>query len=485
MLGQRWWLAWQRALPRQACSLLVLGRQPPDPGLAGAASQDALRHNLAPVDAASAVPLARWDLEDQAAVLGTNPARRAASARVAAPMHGLNAPRPLTNAGSVSRFSVFLDEVDLFDATAFATSEAEAALMDPQQRLLLEAAAETLLQVRWCHLRAPLGKQVNQVPLPGRPEASRWLRMWQAPAYLSASPPPSMASWHRRAGRMYVSPWSALHLCAPLAWEPSAQQPAGPLCALPQKHLRSFAPYSATGHLTSSVAAGRISYSFGMRGPSLPVDTVCSSSLVRHVTMPAAMHSTRVWQPAASRFLPARPVCSLHLAFSALRLGHCPAAVNAAANLLLTPNTTAMTQKAGMLAPDGRCKTLSPAADGYARADACSAMLLLPPTASAAQGGQLVQLAAVVGTAVNQDGRSSSLTAPNGPSQQAVVRVALAAGGLAAAQVAALQMHGTGGPAALCAFPFAIWLPGAPEACLAQAMVSCTALRRHFSGRPH
>src|SRR5579875_767527 len=50
----------------------------------------------------------------------------------------------------------------------------------------------------------------------------------------------------------------------------------------------------------------------------------------------------------------------------------------------------------------------------------------------------------LAGTAVNQDGRSSSLTAPNGPSQQAVLRSALAAGDVAAHGIAALEMHGTG-----------------------------------------
>ncbi len=49
----------------------------------------------------------------------------------------------------------------------------------------------------------------------------------------------------------------------------------------PQRHMHGFTPYSATGYLTSSVAAGRLSYTFGLKGPSLPVDTVCSSSLVR------------------------------------------------------------------------------------------------------------------------------------------------------------------------------------------------------------
>lgn len=134
--------------------------------------------------------------------------------------------------------------------------------------------------------------------------------------------------------------------------------------------------------------------------------------------------------------------CSLHIAFSSVALGQCTSAVNAGVNLLLTPNTTAMTQKAGMLALDGRCKTLSPAADGYARADACGVMLLLPAAAVGGSGG--ASLAVLAGTAVNQDGRSSTLTAPNGPAQQAVVRTALAAGGQEPAAVSALQMHGTG-----------------------------------------
>ena len=96
-----------------------------------------------------------------------------------------------------------------------------------------------------------------------------------------------------------------------------------------------------------------------------------------------------------------------------------------------------------MLALDGRCKTLSPSADGYARADACGIMLMLP-TESVAAGATDSVLAAVAGTAVNQDGRSSTLTAPNGPAQQEVLRAALASSRVLPADLAALQMHGTG-----------------------------------------
>lgn len=52
----------------------------------------------------------------------------------------------------------------------------------------------------------------------------------------------------------------------------------------------------------------------------------------------------------------------------------------------------------------------------------------------------------VQGSAINQDGRSSSLTAPNGPSQNALVSSALSAAELAPADVAAIAVHGTGTP---------------------------------------
>ncbi len=106
----------------------------------------------------------------------------------------------------------------------------------------------------------------------------------------------------------------------------------------------------------------------------------------------------------------------------------------------------------GMLAPDGRCKTLDAAADGYVRSEAALAIVLRAIdslTAAATEGGGLhASMGAVVlllGSAVNQDGRSSSLTAPNGPSQQALFRAAAASGSLPASRVNLLSMHGTGG----------------------------------------
>ena len=172
-------------------------------------------------------------------------------------------------------------------------------------------------------------------------------------------------------------------------------------------------PASPTGSAIS-VAAGRLSYTFGLRGPCASVDTACSSSLV-----------------------------ATHFAAAALREGSCAAALVSGVKLILTPSLSAMFTRAGMLAPDGRCKTLDAAADGYVRGEALAAALLhaLPGGNGGAPSWALALLA---GSAVNQDGRSSGLTAPNGPAQQEVVRAALAAAGLSPADVGVLQMHGTG-----------------------------------------
>jgi acyl transferase domain-containing protein len=169
--------------------------------------------------------------------------------------------------------------------------------------------------------------------------------------------------------------------------------------------------YSATGGALS-VASGRLAFTYGMRGAALSVDTACSSSLV-----------------------------ATHFVAGQLKGGLSAAGMAAGVGLLLSPNPTGMFQKAGMLAPDGRCKTLDAAADGYVRAEAAGVLLLQAYAAGSAPSGSL---AIVAGSAVNQDGRSSSLTAPNGPAQQDVLRAALADGGLAPADLTGLQLHGTG-----------------------------------------
>ena len=170
--------------------------------------------------------------------------------------------------------------------------------------------------------------------------------------------------------------------------------------------------YMGTGNDTCA-AAGRLSYSLGLTGPSLSVNTACSSSLV-----------------------------ATHLACESLRNRSCNMALAGGVNLTLIPDIYVVFSKAGMLSPDGRCKTFDAAANGYVRGEGGGIVVLKRLSDAIAEGDDV--LAIIRGSAVNQDGRSSGLTVPNGPAQQAVVQQALDNSGLLPSQVGYVEAHGTG-----------------------------------------
>ena len=162
-----------------------------------------------------------------------------------------------------------------------------------------------------------------------------------------------------------------------------------------------------------SVASGRLSYLLGLKGPSLSVDTACSSSLV-----------------------------AVHLACQALRARECSMAIAGGVNVILAPETTVALSQAQMMSPDGLCRAFDERANGFVRAEGCGVVLLKPLDRAQADGDPI--LAVIRGTALNQDGASSSLTVPNGPSQEALMRRALEEADRTAMQVGYVEAHGTG-----------------------------------------
>ncbi len=253
-----------------------------------------------------------------------------------------------------ARYGGFLDRVDGFDAALFGISPREAVSLDPQQRLLLEVAWEAFENAG------------------------------VAPDGVSGAP-----------GGVFLGITTSDYGGLQLAGSPA-----------------DITAYFGTG-TALSVAAGRLSYFFGLNGPSLAIDTACSSSLV-----------------------------AVHLAAQSLRRGECRFAIAGGVNLMLRPEPTVNFCRARMLSADGRCKTFDAAADGYSRGEGAGIVVLERLSDALASGKRV--LAVILGSAINQDGRSSGLTVPNGVSQETLIREALGNARVSARDVDYVEAHGTG-----------------------------------------
>jgi len=173
-------------------------------------------------------------------------------------------------------------------------------------------------------------------------------------------------------------------------------------------------PYDGTGS-TFSMAAGRLSYFYGFRGPSLALDTACSSALV-----------------------------ATALAVESLQRGACDLALGGGVNLMLDPKTTQAMCAIQALSAKGRCSTFSAEADGYIRSEGCGVIVLKRLSDAVAAGDDIK--AVLRSAVVNHDGRSSGLTVPSGPAQQEAIRDALDRAGLRPTDIDYVEAHGTGTP---------------------------------------
>lgn len=164
-----------------------------------------------------------------------------------------------------------------------------------------------------------------------------------------------------------------------------------------------------------SVIANRLSFLLQIQGASMAIDSTCSSALV-----------------------------ALHLAGQSLRSGESELAIVGGIQLNLSPDEFIVLSLAGLLSPDGRCKTFDAKANGYGRGEGCGVVVIKLLEDAIADGDRV--LAVIRGSAVNQNGLSNGLTAPNGLAQQAVISKALAHAGVTPDRVSYVETHGTGTP---------------------------------------
>ena len=260
-------------------------------------------------------------------------------------------PVPGTRGRTPARQAGFVDGLDLFDASFFGISPREAAHMDPQHRMLLEVGWEAL--------------EDAGVPL------------------------------ERAAGEgtgVFVG---------------IASSEYGSL-----QTTESLGTHSSTG-VASCMAANRLSFAFDLRGPSVSVDTACSSALV-----------------------------AVHLACQSLRSGETTLALAGGVNALVDPSTFVGFSQLSMLSPDSRCYAFDERANGFVRGEGAGVLVLEPLSRALANGDRVYALLLATGT--NQDGHSQGLTFPSLASQEALLAEVSERAGVAPSAFRFVEAHGTG-----------------------------------------
>ncbi len=256
---------------------------------------------------------------------------------------------------SIAKRGGFIDGLDQFDPQFFGISPREAPYVDPQHRLLLETA---------------------------------WEAMEDAGQVLDLENGTDIAVFvgvsHNDYQIIQGTPWDS----------------------------SGISPHSPTGS-AHSIAANRISYCFNLRGPSVALDTACSSALT-----------------------------AVHVACDHIRAGRCSTALAGGVTIMVTPGGFIGFSQASMLSPDGHCKAFAASANGFVRGEGAG-MVMLKALDEAIKDGDPIH-AVIMGTSVNQDGHTNGISLPSPEAQARLVRDACADAGIDPKEVGFVEAHGTG-----------------------------------------
>jgi acyl transferase domain-containing protein len=253
-----------------------------------------------------------------------------------------------------------LEGVDLFDAPFFGFSEDEAVVTDPQQRVFLECA-------------------------------------WQALEDGGYDPD----AFRGRIG-LFAGATISTYLLNILWPRPAAMEAVGRARAVMRNDLNFLATLAA--------------YKLNLRGPSISVQTACSTSLV-----------------------------AVHLACQSLLNGECDMALAGAVSISVPQIACHEYREGGITSPDGHCRAFDARAQGTVGGSGCGLVLLKRLDDALAHRDHIH--AVIRGSAINNDGsRKVGYTAPSVQGQAAAVREALAVSGVPAHSIGYVEAHGTGTP---------------------------------------
>lgn len=175
-----------------------------------------------------------------------------------------------------------------------------------------------------------------------------------------------------------------------------------------------IAAHTATGTMMT-LLSNRLSYFFDFRGPSMSVDTACSSSLV-----------------------------TVHLACRSLAFGETNLALAGGALLHMTPQYTVAESKGGFLSPEGRSCTFDAEANGYVRAEGVG-LVVLKRLCDALRDNDPIH-AVIIGSGVNQDGRTNGITVPSADAQTRLIRQVCDEANIVPGDLQYVEAHGTSTP---------------------------------------
>jgi amino acid adenylation domain-containing protein len=253
----------------------------------------------------------------------------------------------------LSKWGGFIEGVDQFDPLFFNISPREAELMDPQERLFLQTVWEMFED-------AGYSKDTRQ------------------------------SVFNRKIGVFVGVMYGEYQLLSP--------------------SLRGHG--IAVGSAYGSIA-NRISFFFDLKGPSLALDTLCSSSLT-----------------------------ALHLAVGSIQSGECNGAIVGGVNISIHPNKYIRQAQLNMPSTDGRCRSFGEGGDGFIPGEGVGAVLLKPLDKAVADNDHIY--AVINGTAINHDGKTHGYTVPNPNAQAEMIADALKKASIDPRQISYVEAHGTG-----------------------------------------